>query len=165
LPQNLIWFFSSILLFLILYFGIVVRDKQVINVHKEFSKVIFGEAKEKVVGMNREVITLLVFEFIFALIIALSIAFYLDPELEFPGLSKVPFPFNLIAFVAFVAFGLYIFSQTRPFREIIYPKPVIKRILPAEKITPLKRITNKKRNVLKIRGKTHHAKINMRKKK
>jgi hypothetical protein len=138
-----IWFFCNSLFLLVLYFGIALRDKKVMKIHKDFSKIIFGTAKQKVFGIDRETLSLLLFEFLFAIIIALSIAFYLDPELEFPGLSKVPFPLNLIMFLAFVIFGIYLFSKTKPFREMVYePSLVSKKILPAERLFPTKRITN-----------------------
>ena len=151
LPQNILWFIASILTLIIMYFAIAMKDARVKKVHVEFSKLVFGTAKQKFFGMDKPIIVLLVFEFVFAIIIALSIGFYLDPELEFPGLSKVPFPFNFIAFVAFIAFGLYIFSQTRAFRESAYSDPIIKRILPAERLTTLARITNRKSGTIKIK--------------
>jgi hypothetical protein len=155
LIQNILWFVASILIFVVMYFAIVLRDARVIAVHKEFLKLVWGTAKQKVFGMDREVLTLIAFEFVFAIILAFSIGFYLDPELTFPGLSKVPFPFNFIAFVAFVGFGLYVFSQTRAFRKIAYSDPIIKKILPAERLTPLLRITNKKSGTIRIKKRKH----------
>ncbi|MFA5764419.1 MAG: hypothetical protein WC915_06445, partial [archaeon] len=151
LPQNILWFIASILTLIIMYFAIALKDARVKQVHKEFSKLVLGTAKQKFFGMDKPIIVLLAFEFTFAIILALSIGFYLDPDLEFPGLSKVPFPFNFIAFVAFITFGLYIFSQTRAFRESAYGDPIIKKILPAERLLYLKRITNRKSGTIRIK--------------
>lgn len=145
--QNLLWFFSTTFFFITVYFGIAMRDKKVIMVHKEFSKLIFGTAKQKIFGMDREVISLLFFEFLFAIIIAFSIYIYLDPEVNF-----VPWPFNYVGFFALLAFGLFIFSKTKLFREAVYGDSLVKRkILPAERLT--KRITNKQTGSIRIKSK------------
>ncbi len=58
-------------------------------------------------------LALFVVEFITALIIAVAIFVYLDPEVE---IIKAGFPFNLIGFIAMVAVALYVFHLTRSFR-------------------------------------------------
>ncbi|MDD3084108.1 MAG: hypothetical protein PHP82_03735 [Candidatus ainarchaeum sp.] len=152
--QNVLWLVSTILFFITLYFGISMRDKKVIVVHKEFSKLLFGTAKQKVFGINKEVFVLFVFEFCFAIIIALAIYFYLDPDISFPYFERVQWPFNLIAFIAFVAFGLYVFSLTKPFRDSIYnPSVLSRKILPAKRLFPTRRITNKKTGTIRVHGK------------
>ncbi len=148
---NLLWLISTILFFITLYFGIAMRDKLVIKVHKEFHKLVFGTAKQKFFGMDREVIALLLSEFIFALLIALAIYIYLDPDVTIPGFNKVVWPYNIIAFVVFVIVGLWIFSQTKPFREAVYGDSIVrKKILPAERLFPTRRITNTRRNTIRI---------------
>ncbi len=154
LPQNVLWFASTILFFLTLYFGISIRDKKVVAVHKEFSKLLLGTTKQKFFGLEKEVIVLLFFEFVFAIIIAFAIFFYLDPEMSFPFLEKVKWPFNLIAFLAFIGFGLYVFSLTKTFRQSVYgPSLLKKKILPAERLFPMRRITNKKTGTIRFHSK------------
>jgi hypothetical protein len=152
--QNILWLVASIVFFVVLYFSIAMHDKKVIKVHKEFSKLLFGTAKQKVFGIKKEVIILMFLEFIFAILIALAIYFYLDPEISFPILNRVEWPFNLIAFIAFVGFGLYLFSTTKPFRESVYePSFVSRKIAPVKRLFPTRRITNKKTGSIRVRNK------------
>lgn len=149
LPQNVLWFVSTILFFVTLYFGISMRDKKVIKVHQEFSKIIFGTAKQKIFGMNRQFFVLILFEISFAIIIALSIYIYLDPDVNI-----VPWPFNFISFFALLAFGIFIFSKTKLFRESVYEPSILrKKILPAERIFPTRRITKKKSGIIRVQRK------------
>ncbi len=150
-PFEIVIFLFAIIFLVIIYYGIAVKDNRVIKVHKEFSKLVFGTAKQKVFGINKEIFVLVFFEFVFAIIIAIAIYIYLDPETSAPGMGNVPWPFNLVAFIAFLAFGLYVFSLTEPFRESIYgPSPIKAKVLPAKRLFPVRRITNKKRETIRI---------------
>ena len=65
LMQSYLWFAATIFVLLIVYFGIAKKDKTVMKMHKDFSKIVLGTGKEKVFGMEREVVVLLFIEFIF----------------------------------------------------------------------------------------------------
>jgi len=145
--QNILWLTATIIFFIVIYFGISVRDKMVAKVHKDFSKVIFGTAKQKFFGMNREVVALLFAEFVFAILIATSIYVYLDPDVNF-----VPWPFNYISFFALLAVGLFLFSKTKPFTGAIYGDSFVrKKVVPAERLFPTRRITNNKRQTIRVK--------------
>ena len=151
--MNIFFFIIIIIIFAILYFAIAVRDKLVMKAHEEFGRIVFGTAREKIFGIDREVITLYFFELIFALIIALIIYIYLDPDVSVEGFNKVPFPFNLIAFVVFIAIGLYIFSNTKAFRDNTYKGGIIQRVLFSNaKQTTVRRITNKGTGSIRVRN-------------
>lgn len=146
-------FLINIAVFLLLYFKIALKDKSVLKIHKDFSKVVLGTAKEKVFGVERKVIVFMFFQFAFAIILAVSIAFYLDPDLEFPGFSKVPFPFNFITFVVFVVVGFYLFAKTKPFRDETYDYGFLqKKIMPAKRLFGVKRITNIKTGSVRLKS-------------
>lgn len=135
----------NIAVFMLIYVKISLKDEDVLKVHNEFSKIVFGKAKEKILGIEKRIIILVFFQFIFAFIIAIAIAFYLDPEISFPGFSEVPFPFNIIAFIGFLVFGFYVFSKTKPFREEVYPQGFLqKKLTPVKRLFPVKRIVAKK---------------------
>ncbi|MBT4870572.1 MAG: hypothetical protein HON47_03295 [Candidatus Diapherotrites archaeon] len=148
LPQNILWFVASILTLVILYVSISMKDKKVIRIHSDFSKIVLGTGKEKFFGMDREVITLLFVEFIFAIMLAVAIFVYLDPSVNI-----VPWPWNYITFFIVLIFGLYFFSKTKPFREAVYGESRLKRISPAKRLFPTRRITNKKTGTIRIGGK------------
>jgi hypothetical protein len=141
----------ALIIFAIMYFGISLRDKKVMKIHDNLAKTIFGTAKQKFFGMDREVISIFFLEFVFAIIIALAIYIYLDPEVNF-----VPWPFNYIAFFAFLAFGIYIFSQTKAFREMVYGDSIVKKkIIPAHRLFPTRRLTNKSTGSIRVQHKKH----------
>lgn len=50
-------------------------------------------------------------EIILAIVLAGSIAIYLDPEI-----NVVPFPWNIVAFVVVFVVAAYLYGFTRPFR-------------------------------------------------
>lgn len=140
--------------FMILYVRISLKDKNVLKIHDDFSSIVFGKAKEKVLGIEKRIIILFLFQVIFASIIAISIAFYLDPEIQFPGFSEVPFPMNVIAFIAFLVFGFYVFAKTKPFRDEVYDAGFLqKKLMPAQRLFPVKRITNKKTGSIRVKRK------------
>ena len=148
LPQNYLWFFATIFVFLVVYFGIAKKDRLVMKMHKEFSDVVFGTGKQKFFGMDKEVSVLLFVEFIFAIMLAIAIYIYLDPEVNI-----VPWPWNYITFFVVLIVGLYFFSRTRPFREAVYGESRLKKISPAKRLFPTRRITNKKTGTIRVAGK------------
>jgi len=148
LLQNYLWFIATILVFLIIYFGIARKDKTVMKMHKDFSKVVLGTGKEKVFGMEREVVVLLFVEFIFAIMLAVAIYIYLDPTVNI-----VPWPWNYVTFFVLLIVGLYFFSKTKAFRESVYGESRLKKISPAKRLFPTRRITNKKSGTIRITGK------------
>lgn len=144
----------NIAVFMLLYVRISLKDKNVLKIHEDFSTVVFGKAKEKVLGVEKKIIIVFLFQVIFAIIIAISIAFYLDPEIQFPGFSEVAFPMNIIAFIAFLVFGFYVFAKTKPFREEVYDSGFLqKKLMPAQRLFPVKRITNKKTGSIRVKRK------------
>jgi len=146
-------FLLNIAVFLLLYFKIALKDKNVLKIHKGFSKIVLGTAKEKIFGVERKIIVFIFFQFAFAIILAVSIAFYLDPELEFPGFSKVVFPFNFITFVVFLVIGFYLFAKTKPFREETYDEGFLqKKVMPAKRLLGVKRITNTKTGSVRLKN-------------
>ena len=148
--QNIVWFVGSIILMLIIYFGIAVRDKFVMQIHDGFSKSIFSSSKGKVFGVDKNILALLFVEFIFAILIAFSIYIYLDPEVNIIP-STVPWFVKLIFFVFFVGIGLWIFSRTKIFRDAIYEDSIVKKkLLPAERLFPTRRITNLKTGTIRV---------------
>ena len=155
LPQNYLWFVATILTILILYFGIAKKDKLVMKMHKDFSKIVLGTGKEKIFGMDKEITVLLFVEFIFAIMLAVAIYIYLDPEVNI-----VPWPWNYIAFFIVLIFGLYFFSKTKPFREAVYGESRLKKISPAKRLFPTRRITNKKTGSIRV---AHKKKKNWKK--
>ncbi len=147
-------FFVNLAVFILIYFKIALKDKNVLKIHEDFSKIVLGKAKEKIFGIERKIIVFIILQFVFAFIIAIAIAFYLDPEIEFPGFSQVPFPLNIIAFLAFLFFGFYLFAKTKPFRDQVYDEGFLqKKLIPAQRLFPVKRITNKKTGSVRIKNK------------
>ena len=148
LPQNYLWFFAAILSFLIVYFGIARKDKLVMKLHKDFSKIVFGTGKQKIFGVDKEVTVLLFVEFIFAIMLAVAIYVYLDPSV-----NVVPWPWNYVTFFVLLIVGLYFFSKTKPFRNAVYGESRLKKISPAKRLFPTRRLTNKKTGTIRIGGK------------
>jgi membrane protein implicated in regulation of membrane protease activity len=72
----------------------------------------FSEAKK-----DTRVFALLFIEFAVSVAIALSIYFYLDPEVEIKELRNVPFYLKLIAFIALMFLLAMLFHKTKEFRE------------------------------------------------
>jgi hypothetical protein len=146
-------FLLNILFFFLIFTQITLKSKKVQKLHTTFSELVLGKAKEKVFGIERHIIIFLIFQYVFAFIVAIAIAFYLDPEIEFPGFSQVAFPFNLIAFILFLGFGFYIFSVTKPFRDEVYDSGFLqKKLMPAHRLFPTKRITNKRTGSIRIKS-------------
>jgi len=148
LLQNYLWFVATILALLIIYFGIAKKDKTVMKMHDDFSRIVLGTGKEKFFGMEREIIVLLFVEFIFAIMLAVAIYIYLDPEV-----NVVPWPWNYITFFIVLIAGLYLFSRTKAFRESVYGESRFKRISPAKRLFPTRRITNLQTGSIRIKAK------------
>ncbi|MFA5357783.1 MAG: hypothetical protein WC308_02575 [archaeon] len=107
--------FLAILILAVIQIFIVKKDKNICEIHDGFSKAVLGSAKNKIFGLRAEIIALWIAEFAFASIIAISIWIYFDQNVNI-----VPFPYNIIGFAGLLAFGLLIFSHTRPFRRAVY---------------------------------------------
>ena len=124
LLQNYLWFFGSIVFFLIGYFIIAVRDKHVWLIHHNFSRLLFGTIKLKITMTSLKVFVFAFSEFIFAVLIALSIFIYVDPEV-----NLVPYPYNYISFVVLLIVAFILFSHSKEFRTSVYgPTPIQKRL-------------------------------------
>jgi len=148
LIQNYLWFFAAVLAFVTVYFGIARKDKLVMKLHKDFSKIVFGTGKQKIFGVDKEVTVLLFVEFIFAIMLAVAIYVYLDPSV-----NVVPWPWNYVTFFVLLIVGLYFFSKTKPFRNAVYGESRLKKISPAKRLFPTRRLTNKKTGTIRIGGK------------
>ncbi len=141
--QNVFWFTGSLIILVTAHFFIAKRDRNVIKIHENFSKVLIGTSKEKLFGINKNVLILLITEFAFATIIAFSIFVYLDPEMDI-----VPWPYNYVAFFIIFGFGLYLFSQTKVFREQTYGSGyLVQKIRPAKRLFPTRRMTTDSGNI------------------
>jgi len=139
--ESILLLAGTIILLALLYFLVATKDKNVIKIHKNFSKVVLGTTKEKILGFDRNVFILIFAEFVFATILALSIFIYLDPEI-----NVVPWPLNFVVFFAILIGGLYLFSLTKQFRELNYERGYLQqKVSPAERLYPARRITKVKR--------------------
>ncbi len=146
LLQNILWLIASILFYTIIYFGIASRDATVQKVHKELVKFIFSKSKEKIIGANRKVITLVFAEFVFTSALVVSIYLYLDPEI-----NLFPYPTNIIAFLIVALFGYLIFSTTKDFRRETYGRGYLqKKLLKEEGPHMLKRTTKRKNKIIRV---------------
>jgi hypothetical protein len=158
--QNVLWFVATMILFVTVYFFISKRDSKVIKIHENFSKVILGTSKEKLLGINQNVLILWITQFVFAIILAFSIFVYLDPEVDI-----VPWPYNYVAFLGVLVVGLYLFSQTKVFREQNYGSGyLLQKIRPAQRIFPSRRLTTKSGNI-RVASKKHYSLLRHKQKK
>jgi len=124
LLQNYLWFFGSIAFFLIGYFVIAVRDKNVWLIHHNFSRLLFGTIKLKITMTSLKVFVFAFTELFFAILIALSIFIYVDPEV-----NLVPYPYNYISFAVLILLAFLLFSHSKKFRTNVYgPTPIQKRL-------------------------------------
>jgi hypothetical protein len=120
--QNYLWFCGLVFAFIISYFVIAKRDLTVQLIHKELFRVVFSEARHRVFNLNARHVILVFTEIVFAVLIALSIFLYLDPEvnINYPDGSPIPFAFKAVAFVIFLGIGLLLFSHTKQARFFYY---------------------------------------------
>lgn len=152
--QNQIWFLGSIFFFIIGYLIIALRDKNVWLIHHNFSRLLFGTIKIKIEMTNLRIFTFVLIELIFAVLIALSIFIYLDPEIEvtnFDG-SPIPIEIKLIAFIILIGISFLLFSHSKEFRNRVYGQTPIQKKL---NIGPykIKRITNSKTGNIRFKEK------------
>lgn len=148
LLQNILWLVASILFYIIVYVGVVLRDKQVQKVHSELVGFIFSASKEKIIHTNRRVIVLMFAEIVFIFTLAFSIYLYLDPEVDL-----FPYPTNIITFLIVIIFGYLIFSNTKDFRQRTYGRGKLqKKLFKEEGPHMLKRIT-KRRKMIRVGAK------------
>lgn len=158
--QNVLWFVSTMVILVTSYFFIAKRDHNVGKIHNNFTNVVFGTSKKKILGINQNVLIVLITEFVFAIILAFSIFVYLDPEIDI-----VPWPYNYVAFFAILAIGLYLFSQTKVFREQTYdPGFLVQKIRPAERLFPARRMTAKS-GIIRVASKKHYSLLKHKQKK
>jgi acetyltransferase-like isoleucine patch superfamily enzyme len=80
---------------------------------KKLPKNVLNELKEKARGANEDprIIALIFVDFIIAIIIAIGLFVYIDPETNI-----VPFPLNIIGFAVLITIFLYIYKFTHDFR-------------------------------------------------
>lgn len=92
--------------------GKVIKEKNEMVKRKDKFKFGFLEAKA-----DRRIFAMLFVEFIISIAIALSIYFYLDPEVKVEELKNVPFYLKLIAFIVLMGLLAIVFHKTKEFRE------------------------------------------------
>lgn len=141
---------SSVIFGVLVNYAIVTHDDNVRLIQKQLFGTIFAETKKKATGTNKQVALLWVFEIVIALIIAVSIYVYLDPEINVLPPS-VPTWAKIVGFCALVGFALYVFSQTKMFRDIFYGPSLLRSVLwSKERNFHLKRTTNPARKTVRI---------------
>lgn len=146
--QNILWFFATIIFFVIGYIIIAIRDRNVWLIHHNFQRLVFGTLKLKIQFANKRTSIFLVVEFIYSIFVALCILIYLDPDVNVlpQGTPKI---YNYLGFLILIGIGLIIFSRTKDFRHMVYgPTPFQKRLHLGRFET--KRITNKRSNNVRI---------------
>ncbi len=74
-----------------------------------FSEVIHFQVRK--IKQDWRIPLLWIVELILAIVLAGSIAIYLDPEI-----NVVPFPWNAVAFAIIAGISVYLYGFTRPFR-------------------------------------------------
>jgi len=112
-PVSYIFFGLTALVLISIYVLIAKKFPDVKNAQKGIGILIKSSAKNKVVGAKNDsrVLALLLLQFIFVMVFVISIAIYLDP-----ATNIVPFPWNIIGFVLFVAGSFWLYSYTKFFR-------------------------------------------------
>lgn len=146
--QSILWLVASIMFYIIIYVGVVMRDKQVQKVHKEVIGFIFSTSKEKIIHANRRIIVLMFAELFFILTLAISIYLYLDPEI-----NLFPYPTNILTFIVILISGHLIFSTTKDFRQKTYGRGKIQKKLFKEEGTHILKRTTKKRKMIRVGSK------------
>ncbi len=153
--QNIVWFVGTILFLTLGYVVIAMRDVTVIEIHKNFSGLVFNTAKGKVKNASKETAIFFIAEAAYAIVFAVAIFIYLDPDINVLPASTPPL-FNYIGFAIVAGFGLFLFSKSKEFRMAVYgPTPVQKRIHHGRVET--RRFTNKKTGTIRIAPKKHYS--------
>ncbi|HNV00795.1 MAG TPA: hypothetical protein PKK60_00005, partial [archaeon] len=150
------WLVASILFYVIVYVGVVLRDKQVQKVHSELVGFIFLVSKEKIIHANRKIIVLMFAEIVFIFTLAFSIYLYLDPEINinYSDGTPIPFEYKIVAFIIVLIFGYFIFSTTKDFRQKTYGRSKLqKKLFKEEGPHAINRKTKKKSKIIRIRKK------------
>ena len=156
--QNLLWLIGAVAFLGMIHYAVGARDLLVSKVYKEFWGTLFSEVKFKVNYSSRHVVLLWFVELVVAIVIALSIYVYLDPEVNV--LPHLPWYVKIIAFVAIVGFALYIFSQTKLFRELCYGPSLARRTLvPKHKLFNTRRVTSSKRGTIRVASKRRYLEL------
>ena len=147
--QNILLLLITIVVFVVIYIGIAVKDSAVQKVHKEFWGLFASTLKQKIFGLSGQVLALILAELVFTVGLALSVFLYLDPDI-----NVFPFPSNYVAFFLLLVFGYVIFSTTKDFRERTYGRGFLFAAIAGD-LGPHKlvRVTNKKTGSLRIRAK------------
>jgi len=128
LAQNILWFSGMILFLIIGYVVIAMRDTTVMSIHTNFSGLIFNTTKNKIKGANKETVIFFIAEAAYAIVFAIAIFIYLDPDINVLPASTPPM-FNYIGFAIIAGFGLFLFSKSKEFRMSTYgPTPIQKRL-------------------------------------
>ncbi|VVB75074.1 Uncharacterised protein [uncultured archaeon] len=148
--QNFLWLFSTIIFFLIGYFTIALRDEKVGLIHKNFTNVLIALTQYKVKNASRQKTVFVFVETAYAVILAVAIFIYLDPDI-----NLVPYPWNYIGFAVFLGLGLLLFSHTKDFRQLIYGlTPMQKRIHQGKHET--RRFTNSRTGSIRVAHEKHY---------
>ena len=150
--SNIMMFAATIILFVIGYVVIAMRDNNVWLIHKNFSRMVLGTAKLKVQFATKKKLALLFFELAYTLVVAVSLFIYIDPDI-----NVVPAPYNYIGFAFLIIIGFVLFSHTKNFSSRVYgPTTFQKRVQICK--TPLRRFTNKKTGSIRIAPRNHYKK-------
>jgi len=148
--QNFLWLFSTVIFFLIGYFIVTLRDEKVGLIHKNFTNVLIALTQYKVEKASRQKTVFVFVEVAYAVILAIAIFIYLDPEI-----NLVPAPWNYIGFVVFLGLGLLLFSHTKDYRQLIYgATPLQKRIHQGKNET--RRFTNLRTGSIRVAHEKHY---------
>lgn len=110
---NIVFFVSCLVIFLLVHFLILSHYSESVKIKNDAIYNIKKVAKDKLSSAkHKESVVLILSEFVFSVVVAFSIYFYLDPEINI-----IPFPWNFIFFIGFVIVSLYLFSYTYDFRS------------------------------------------------
>lgn len=112
-PVSYIFLVLTGIVLVSIYLLINKKFPELSEAHKGVGSLIKISAKNKLIGAKDDsrVLALLLLQFTFVMVIVVSIALYLDPETNI-----VPFPWNIIGFVIFVAGSFWLYSYTKFFR-------------------------------------------------
>ncbi len=153
--QNVVWFVGTILFLTLGYVVIAMRDLTVMNIHTNFSGLVFNTTKRKVKDANKETVIFFIAEAAYAIVFAIAIFIYLDPDINLLPATTPPM-FNYIGFAIIAGFGLFLFSKSKEFRMAVYgPTPIQKRLHHGN--IEIRRFTNKKTGSIRIAPKRHYS--------
>jgi len=155
-PQSILLFLLSIIIFLVGYVIIAMRDERVWLIHKNFSRIVFGTAKLKIQFTTKRKTLFFFAELVYSLVFALSVFVYLDPDINILPVTT-PKIVNYIGFTIMLGIGILLFSHTKDFRTLVYGStPVQKRLHFGRH--DLKRTTNKKTGSIRIAARNNYHK-------